>query len=101
VHVPFCAVRCSYCDFSTGRLTQPLVERWLGAIESECAWRAAEASGTAFTSVFFGGGTPSTLTPEQFARVWRALTGAFTIPADAEVTLEANPESVREERLAA
>jgi oxygen-independent coproporphyrinogen-3 oxidase len=101
VHVPFCAVRCTYCDFSTGRLTQPLVERWVAAIERECAWRAAAASGTAFTSVFFGGGTPSTLTPAQFARVWRALTGAFTIAPGAEVTLEANPESVREDRLEA
>jgi len=101
VHVPFCAVRCTYCDFSTGRLTQPLVERWLAALEREVAWRAAEASGTVFHSVFFGGGTPSTLTPVQFARVWRALTGAFALAPGAEVTLEANPESVREDRLEA
>jgi len=95
VHVPFCAVRCTYCDFSSGALSAQAVERYLLALEREIARRAPAADGVAFTSVFFGGGTPSALSARHFARVWRALRARLTIAPDAEITLEANPESVR------
>lgn len=101
VHVPFCAVRCTYCDFSTGPISDVLVERYVAALVREMAWRSAAARATTFHSVFFGGGTPSTLTPAQFTRLWGALRKHFDIAADAEITLEANPESVREDRLEA
>jgi len=96
VHVPFCATRCTYCDFATGTVTRPGLERWLDAIEAEIRSRGPEAAGTAWTSVFFGGGTPSVLASRHFRRVRDALHDAFRIAADAEVTLEANPESVRD-----
>lgn len=95
VHVPFCAVRCTYCDFSSGSLSAKAVERYLSGMEREAALRAPPAQGVVFTSVFFGGGTPSALAARHFARLWRALRSHFTIAPDAEVTLEANPESVR------
>ncbi len=101
MHVPFCAVRCSYCDFSTGPISDALVERYLVALVLEMQWRSVAARSTQFHSVFFGGGTPSTLSPKQFRRLWDALREHFDIAADAEITLEANPESVREERLEA
>lgn len=100
VHVPFCATRCAYCDFSTGALSQAAVDRYLNALELEAALRAPQASGLAFTSVFFGGGTPSALCSRHFRRVWSALTAHYTLAPGAEVTLEANPESVRDELLA-
>jgi oxygen-independent coproporphyrinogen-3 oxidase len=95
VHVPFCAVRCSYCDFATGSLSSAALERYLVAIEAEAARRAESARGVAFTSVFFGGGTPSALSSRAFRRVMAALRGSFEIAGDAEITLEANPESVK------
>jgi oxygen-independent coproporphyrinogen-3 oxidase len=95
VHVPFCAVRCTYCHFATAVFEHGLLDRWLAAIEREAALRAPEASGTAFTSVFFGGGTPSSISARHFGRLWDALRAKFTIAPGAEVTLEANPESVR------
>jgi putative oxygen-independent coproporphyrinogen III oxidase len=95
VHVPFCAVRCSYCDFSSGTLSAHALERYLTGMEREAARRAPQAEGVAFTSVFFGGGTPSALSARHFVRLWSALRSHFTIAPDAEVTLEANPESVR------
>jgi oxygen-independent coproporphyrinogen III oxidase len=101
VHVPFCAVRCTYCDFSTGSLSEAGVERWLVALGREIERRAPAAAGMRFHSVFFGGGTPSTLTPAQFGRMWRALRSGFEVDAGAEVTLEANPESAREDRFEA
>jgi len=95
VHVPFCATRCSYCDFSSGALSAAAVERYLVALEREIALRAQPAGPLAFTSVFFGGGTPSALSARHFRRVWRALSTRFSIAPGAEITLEANPESVR------
>ena len=95
VHVPFCATRCTYCDFSSGALSAAAVERYLLGVEREIARRAKAAGALTFTSVFFGGGTPSALSARHFRRVWRALTASFTIAEGAEITLEANPESVR------
>ena len=95
VHVPFCAQRCSYCDFSSGTLSAAAVERYLSAIEIEAGRRAAGAAGTRFTSVFFGGGTPSALSGRHFRRLWSALRSHFSFSGDAEITLEANPESVK------
>ncbi len=101
VHVPFCAVRCSYCDFSSGAASRASIERYLGALELEIAARAPAARGLRFSSVFFGGGTPSALSARHFRRVWRALRAELEIAPHAEITLEANPESVREPLLEA
>jgi oxygen-independent coproporphyrinogen-3 oxidase len=95
VHVPFCATRCTYCDFSSGALSAAAVERYLESLEREIALRAEPAAALAFSSVFFGGGTPSALSARHFRRVWQALAASFTIAKGAEITLEANPESVR------
>jgi oxygen-independent coproporphyrinogen-3 oxidase len=101
VHVPFCAVRCTYCDFSSGSLSARAVERYLGGMEREASLRAPDAGDAAFSSVFFGGGTPSALSARHFDRLVRTLRSHFTIAPDAEITLEANPESVRPALLAA
>ena len=101
VHVPFCAVQCSYCHFSKGPVSAIALERWFTGLEREVRLREPQAAGSTFTSVFFGGGTPSVLSSRHFARLMTLLRGAFTIAPDAEVTLEANPESVRPSLLAA
>ena len=101
VHVPFCAVRCSYCDFSSGALSSAAIERYLTALALEARGREAAARGVRFHSVFFGGGTPSALGALAFTRLMRTLRDHFDIAADAEITLEANPESVDDRRLAA
>ncbi|MEO5988949.1 MAG: radical SAM family heme chaperone HemW [Candidatus Eisenbacteria bacterium] len=93
--MPFCAVRCGYCHFSTGPLSAAALDRWFRALELECALRASTAASAAFSSVFFGGGTPSQLSARHFARLTSLLRAHFSLTPDAEVTLEANPESVR------
>ncbi len=95
VHVPFCSVRCTYCHFSTGALTSAKLEQWFVALEVECRRRAPAAADAAFTSVFFGGGTPSTLASRHFRQLWSLLRDHFTLAPDAEITLEANPETVK------
>ena len=101
VHVPFCEARCAYCDFASGSFSPAAAERWLAALEREASRRAPEARELRFSSVFLGGGTPSTLPPGQVTGLFRALRGAFALEPEAEITLEANPESVTAERLAA
>lgn len=101
VHVPFCAVRCHYCHFSTAAFSGDAVERWFAGIEREAALRAPLADGVAFTSLFFGGGTPSALSSRHFRRLWDLLRAHFTLAPGAEVTLEANPESAKAPLLAA
>ena len=95
VHVPFCAVRCAYCHFSTESFSGAKVERWFEALEREAALRAPLAAGVEFTSLSFGGGTPSALSARQFARLAGLLRANFTLAPGAEVTLEANPEGVK------
>jgi oxygen-independent coproporphyrinogen-3 oxidase len=95
LHVPFCASRCTYCDFSSGERSAVAVERWFAALEREVARRAPDAAELRFSSVFFGGGTPSAIPARRFTQVWNLLAAHFTIEPDAEITLEANPESVR------
>ena len=95
VHVPFCAAPCAYCHFSKEHLSGAAVERWLGALEREAARLAPLARGEAFTSVFFGGGTPSAISPRHFLRAWATVTANFTLARGAEITLEANPETVK------
>jgi len=99
VHVPFCATRCSYCDFSSGAVSPAALDRYVRALAIECGLRADAARGVRFHSVFFGGGTPSALPPRHFRAVWTRLRACFDIAPDAEVTLEANPESVTDARL--
>ena len=90
LHVPFCAQRCSYCDFSTGSLSSHAVERYLEAMRIEMSQRARKGRLTPFTSVFIGGGTPSALSSRAFRTLWSAVREHFDIAPGAEITLEAN-----------
>jgi putative oxygen-independent coproporphyrinogen III oxidase len=105
LHVPFCTARCGYCDFNTytaaelaGGVT-PARYPQLVAAELDLAARALPGAGPVAT-VFFGGGTPSLLQPEQVGGLLRRIAGAFGLAGDAEVTLEANPETLDERRAA-
>jgi putative oxygen-independent coproporphyrinogen III oxidase len=98
VHLPFCSVRCSYCDFPTVAGRDDRIGPYLLALGREIALHQEGAAGRVDT-VFFGGGTPSRLTPEQLEGIVRALGDRFEIDAEAEVTLEGNPESLTPEHL--
>jgi oxygen-independent coproporphyrinogen-3 oxidase len=99
VHVPFCASRCGYCDFNTYTAEElgPGVRRadYPAQVISEIALaaRVLEEPGPVDT-VFFGGGTPTLLPPDDLARILDAVAASFGLASDAEITTEANPESV-------
>jgi len=100
VHIPFCSAICNYCNFNRGLFDADLKTRYVGALLAEIE-RAGGTGREAVDTIFFGGGTPSLLDPEEVARIIEACEERFDIGADREVTLEANPETVTTERLAA
>ncbi len=100
VHVPFCVTRCGYCDFNTYTATElgPGATRDTYAGQAITEIRLARAvlgAGTApVSTVFFGGGTPTLLAPADLGAILAAIGAEFGLAAGAEVTTEANPESV-------
>lgn len=101
LHVPFCRVRCGYCDFNTytstelqGARQDEYADTLLGEIA--LSTRVLDAAGPrrAASTVFFGGGTPTLLPPGDLARMLEGVRGAFGLEPDAEVTVEANPDTV-------
>jgi len=93
VHIPFCATRCDYCDFATWTDRAHLVDDYVDACVRDVAARGLVPA----TSVFFGGGTPSLLE----AAALTSILDAIPRTADAEVTVECNPDSVDAEKLRA
>jgi putative oxygen-independent coproporphyrinogen III oxidase len=101
VHVPFCTVRCGYCDFNTYTLTELGFDgAGVGTyadvvlLELDLANRVLGARAPTVQTVFFGGGTPTVLAASDLVRVLDGIRTRFDLADDAEVTTEANPDSV-------
>ncbi|MEV6491348.1 radical SAM family heme chaperone HemW [Actinoplanes sp. NPDC051633] len=94
VHVPFCASRCGYCDFNTYTASEASQEGYLDALLAELRMAGKVISPQRVDTVFVGGGTPTLLDPGDLARVLDAIDGTWGLAPGAEVTTEANPESV-------
>ena len=114
LHVPFCSAICNYCNFNRGLFDADLKTRYVEALVAEIEGAGLKACATshdgplvaqpfraAADTIFFGGGTPSLLEPDEVARIIGACQSSFEIGGDCEITLEANPETVTEARLAA
>jgi putative oxygen-independent coproporphyrinogen III oxidase len=99
VHVPFCLSRCGYCDFNAHAGLDHLKPSYVDALMREADRVAPEWDGVRFVSVFLGGGTPTTLAPELIAGLLDHLRSGFDLAAGAEVTCEANPDTVDERSL--
>jgi len=96
LHIPFCAAICSYCNFNRGLFDEALKARYVRALAREIR---STGRGQPADTVFFGGGTPSLLQPAEIGVLLDACREAFDLAAGAEVTLEANPETVSEASL--
>jgi putative oxygen-independent coproporphyrinogen III oxidase len=94
VHVPFCARRCSYCDFSIAVREIVPVEDYVDAIRAELALRFSGNEPWELDTLYLGGGTPSRLGPAGVARLFDTIHDFAALMPDAEVTLEVNPEDV-------
>ena len=104
LHIPFCQVRCAYCDFNTYAGLDGLMAPYAQALVREIALtgEAAQRAGAdaVVHTVFFGGGTPSLLPLEHYAALFAKLRRAFRLTGDCEITLEANPGTVSQAYLA-
>lgn len=109
VHVPFCTTRCGYCDFNTytaqfgdGADTATYANSVVKEIDlSQRVLDQVGLGGRAASSIFFGGGTPSLLAPQAIDTMLGRIRDTHGIGPDAEVTLEANPEDVTDEKVRA
>ncbi len=106
VHVPFCLTRCGYCDFNTYTASElgsgASRESYAGLAIDEIRLAARVLDGRAgpVQTVFFGGGTPTLLPPADLAAIVRAIDAELGLAPGAEITAEANPETVDERSLA-
>jgi len=101
IHWPFCAKKCPYCDFNSHVRDSVDVAAWQTALIAEMRAEAAVAGGETLTSIFFGGGTPSLMTPALVAALLAEAERLWGFAQGIEITLEANPSSVEAANFAA
>ena len=97
IHFPFCVQRCQYCDFITYANVSHFIPTYLDALKKEM--RLVLPGAKSADTVYFGGGTPSLLKPEQVSDLLQTMNGLIGINSDAEITLEANPGTLTPEVL--
>lgn len=95
VHIPFCVRKCAYCDFLSAPNCDAERDAYVAALVREIEGQTPSV----FTSVFFGGGTPSILTPTQFQTIADAIKRCHTLTDDCEWTVEANPGTLDAQKL--
>ncbi len=94
IHIPFCSLKCAYCDFNSYAGLESLIRPYTDTLIREmCLWREAMRD-YGVETVFFGGGTPSLMPLDELARIMDALHDSFDLVLEAEVSLEANPGTV-------
>ena len=94
IHVPFCRSKCMYCDFySLPTKDDKLMENYLSAICAHIKEAGALAPNHKVDTIYFGGGTPSYLGAPRLNRILSVIFQHYSVSADAEITLEANPDS--------
>ncbi|MFK7868192.1 MAG: radical SAM family heme chaperone HemW [Roseobacter sp.] len=101
IHWPFCEAKCPYCDFNSHVSRRIDQGAWKSAYLLELDRIAAETQGRVLSSVFFGGGTPSLMSPDTVACVIERIRHHWPVANDLEVTLEANPTSIEAGKFAA
>ena len=110
IHIPYCVKRCGYCDFNTYtpselKITEGLAQisnSYIDLLLMEIKAAKSQVSQSAnVPSIFFGGGTPSLMQPDDIGRVISTIKSEFILLPDAEITMECNPDTVTKESLAA
>lgn len=95
IHIPFCKKRCFYCDFTTYTSMESSMGPYIEALEKEIEGRMA---GIYPETIFIGGGTPTSLDDKSFAHLMKVV-GKYVVSPEQEVTIEANPESISDEKI--
>lgn len=101
IHIPFCIKKCSYCDFLSGPADEDAREQYIQALIEELRAGSKEFAKRKVCSIFFGGGTPSVIKRLQTKRIMQAVSDYYEVDEEAEITTEANPGTLDEEKLCA
>jgi len=96
IHIPFCKVKCAYCDFYSLARSEERMDAYAAALEASLRAAASKAAGYTVDTVYFGGGTPSYFGAPRLAALLETIFDCYDIASDAEITTEANPESARD-----
>lgn len=99
IHVPFCMSKCNYCAFFSRACSAPDWEKYTNGILSEIDYWTSKLGKIDVPTIFFGGGTPSLIPPEYFAKIIRHLHTSFNILPNVEITLESNPGTLNATKL--
>lgn len=98
VHIPYCIKKCRYCDFCSIPIDET-AGRYRSAVEQEIALSREKYPDARVKTVFFGGGTPTILPPEDLCAILNAIRNAFPVETDAEISIECNPKTIGYEGL--
>lgn len=98
-HIPFCHRKCPYCDFFSTPATQFLLETYPDLLIRHLAWASEHGWSETVDTIYFGGGTPSLLSPQAIAEILQAVDQHFSVDPSAEISMEANPGTVTLESL--
>jgi oxygen-independent coproporphyrinogen-3 oxidase len=100
IHIPFCKQACHYCDFHFSTSLK-YKDELLQALVKEIRLQKDYPGGETVETIYFGGGTPSLLSADEINQLLNVITHLHTVPADAEITLEANPDDLNKAKIAA
>ncbi len=98
IHIPFCKQACYYCNFHFSTSTK-LVPALMNGILKEIEWRKNYLEEEPVETIYFGGGTPSIITTQNLQRIIEKIKDTFSVTTTAEITLEANPDDICEDKL--
>ena len=93
IHIPFCKAKCAYCDFYSLAHSEEKMDAYMAALLRHLEEVAPRAAGMQVDTVYFGGGTPSYLGAARLCRILQTVLRRYDVARDAEITLEANPDS--------
>jgi oxygen-independent coproporphyrinogen III oxidase len=99
LHIPYCLHKCGYCDFNSHPENRKEEESYIAALSLEIDHYASRFSGRTFSTVFFGGGTPTILPPKSLDKIFCKVKNLFNLSSRCEITIEANPATIKQETL--
>lgn len=99
IHIPFCVKKCDYCDFLSFACSDDIKERYGEALINEISSESSKCSDRVVTTIFIGGGTPSSLSLGFINRIMESINEFYNVVEDAEITIECNPGTITREKL--
>ncbi|MZH03259.1 MAG: radical SAM family heme chaperone HemW [Nitrospinae bacterium] len=99
LHIPYCLHKCGYCDFNSHPENREESEVYVSALLSEIDHYAPRLANQKVSTIFFGGGTPTILSPANLDKILKQVKNHFTLSPDCEITIEANPATIKLETL--